>query len=649
MREVMNVKRTRWILWLLLAAPPGPVLAQVAQVPVQTSYQTQDLKRLSIEELMQIDVTTASRRDEMLRETSTAMVVIRQEDLRRAGITTLPEALRLAAGVHAAQVFGQGWAISSRGFNITTANKLLVLIDGRTVYSPVFAGVFWESQDVFLPDVERIEVIRGPGGALWGANAVNGIINVITKAASDTHGTFVRTGLGTENRGFAGVRHGGQLGSGSYRVYGQFRAEDDRDLVSGGSAQDDVQFVQTGFRAESSAQATARWLLQGDLYTARSGLADRDDVRMSGGNLLSRLTRVFSSSSRLQMQLYYDRTNRYVPNQYQGTRDTFDLDVQQQFNIGTRQSFVAGGGARVSHGDDFGNGPGFFFEPRVRTSTLFGAFLQDEISLKPDRLFVTLGAKVERNDFSGLELQPTGRVRVKFNSAHSVWAAVSRAVRMPTRFDTDLRIRIPNTSLLLLTGSETFGSENVISVEGGYRGQPRRWISLDLVGFSNRYTDIRSQELPIAPGTPVVLANTLNTRSAGAEFMTSVQALSRWQLHGSYTYLWKRFYKDPDSRDFSNGVSEANDPAHQFRLRSYVDLGRKTELDATLRFASSLPSPAVDQYAELTLRLGWQPRPGLDFSMIGQNLLHDRHEEFAGATPREYLHRGVHFRVDWRF
>ena len=643
------MKRTRLLLLMLLAVLPGPASAQIAQTPVQASYQTQDLKRLSIEELMQIDVTTASRRDEMLSETATAMVVIRQEDLRRAGITTLAEALRLAAGVHAAQVFGQGWAISSRGFNISTANKLLVLIDGRTVYSPVFAGVFWESLDVFLPDVERIEVIRGPGGALWGANAVNGIINVITKTASDTQGTFVRTGIGTENRGFAGARYGGKAGWGKYRVYGQFRAEDDREFVAGGSAQDDVQFGQSGFRMESTAQATVRWLLQGDVYTARSGLADRDDVKMSGANVLSRFTRAFSPSSRLQMQLYYDRTNRRVPNQYQGTRDTFDFDLQQQFNIGSRQNFVAGGGARASHGDDFGDGPGFFFEPRVRTSTLFGAFLQDEISLKPDRVFVTVGAKVERNDFSGLELQPTGRVRFKIDAKHSLWGAVSRAVRMPTRFDTDLRIRIPNTERLLLTGSDTFESENVVALEGGYRGQPRRWMSVDVVGFSNRYTDVRSQELPSAPGQPVVLGNTLNTRSAGAELMTSVQALPRWQIHGSYTYLWKRFEKDSGSRDFSNGVSEANDPAHQFRLRSYVDLGRKTELDATVRFASALPSPAVERYAELMLRLGWQAQPGLDLSLIGQNLLHDRHEEFAAATPREYLHRGVHFRVDWRF
>jgi len=643
------VIRTRLILLMLLAVLPGPAIAQVAQTPVQTSYQTQDLKRLSIEELTQIDVTTASRRDEMLSETATAMVVIRQEDLRRAGVTTLAEALRLAAGVHAAQVFGQGWAISSRGFNISTANKLLVLVDGRTVYSPVFAGVFWESLDVFLPDVERIEVIRGPGGALWGANAVNGVINVITKTSSDTQGTFVRTGVGTENRGFAGARYGGKVRWGNYRVYGQFRAEDDREFVAGGSAKDDVQFGQSGFRMESTAQATVRWLLQGDVYTARSGLADRDDVKMSGANVLSRFTRAFSPSSRLQMQLYYDRTNRRVPNQYQGTRDTFDVDLQQQFSVGSRQDFVAGGGARVSHGDDFGDGPGFFFEPRVRTSTLFGAFLQDEISLKPDRVFVTVGAKVERNDFSGLELQPTGRVRFKIDAKHSLWAAVSRAVRMPTRFDTDLRIRIPNTERLLLTGSDTFESENVVAIEGGYRGQPRRWMSVDLVGFSNRYTDVRSQELPSAPGQPVVLGNTLNTRSAGAELMTSVQALPRWQLHGSYTYLWKRFEKDPGSRDFSNGVSEANDPAHQFRIRSYVDLGRKTELDATVRFTSALPSPAVERYAELMLRLGWQARPGLDLSLIGQNLLHDRHEEFAAATPREYLHRGVHFRVDWRF
>ena len=643
------MNRIRILFLMTLAVSPGPATAQHLGTGQVTSYQTRDLKRLSIEELSQIDVTTASRRDEMLSETSTAMVVIRQEDLRRAGVTTLPEALRLAAGVHAAQVFGQGWAISSRGFNISTANKLLVLVDGRSVYSPVFAGVFWESLDVFLPDVDRIEVIRGPGGALWGANAVNGIINVITKTASDTQGTFVRTGVGTDSRGFAGVRHGGRLASGSYRAYAQFRAEDDRELVAGGSARDDLQFVQSGFRMESTSQASLGWLVQGDVFVARSGLADRDDVRMSGGNVVSRFTRAFSPSSRLQAQVYYDRTNRRVPQQYQGTRDTFDLDLQQEFSVGSRQNLVAGGGARVSHGDDFGDGPGFFFEPRERTSTLFGAFIQDEIAVKPDRLFVTLGAKVERNDFSGLELQPTSRVRLKLSSRHSVWAAASRAVRMPTRFDTDLRIRIPNTERLLLTGSETFESENVVSVEGGYRGQPRRWLSVDVVGFSNRYTDVRSQELPAALGNPIVLANTLNTRSAGAEVMTSVQALSRWQLHGSYTYLWKRFEKDPDSRDFTNGVSEANDPAHQFRFRSYLDLGRNMELDGVVRFASALPFPVVDRYAELTLRLGWQPRPELDLSVIGQNLLHERHEEFAAATPREYLHRGVHVRIDWRF
>ena len=630
---------------------PAHALASVqhplTQVPLQ--YQTQDLKKLSIEELTQIDVTTASRRLERLSDIPAAVTVIRQDDLRRAGITTLPDALRLVTGVHAAHVFASGWAISARGFNISTANKLLVLIDGRTVYSPVFSGVFWESQDVFLADVDRIEVIRGPGGTLWGANAVNGVINVISKSASETAGGFVRTGVGTENRGYAGVRYGGRLGAGSYRVYGQFRAEDDRELVAGGSAQDHMKFGQAGFRIDSAADAGTRWLLQGDVYSARSGLLDRSDVRLAGGNVLARVSRSFSPTSRFQLQGYYDRTYRRVPVQYKGTHDTFDLDTQHQLLLGRRHDLVFGAGARVWRGDDLGDGPGFFFEPEIRTSWLASAFVQDEVTVRRDRLFVTLGAKIERNDFSGVELQPSARARLRLNPRHTVWGAVSRAVRMPTRFDTDLRIRIPNTSILFLTGTDDFHSENVVAYETGYRVQPLDRMSLDLATFVNRYTDLRSQELPGAPGEPIRLANTLNGRSAGTELSASVQVHPRLRVHGSYTYLWKRFSRDPGSRDATNGVSEANDPTHLWHVRSYFELGRAAELDAVLRFASALPSPAVPAYTDLNLRFGWRLSGRLDLSVIGQNLLQDKHQEFAAGTPPEYVLRGVHVRADWRF
>ena len=636
------------LLSVQLVVAAAPAAAQAPHGQTQVAYQAADLKKLSLEELIEIDVTTASRRSERLSQTSAAVSVIRQEDLRRAGITTLPEALRLAAGVHTAQVFGNGWAISARGFNISTANKLLVAIDGRTVYSPVFSGVFWESQDLMLADVDRIEVIRGPGGSLWGANAVNGVINVITKSTAETIGGVVSVGAGTKSRGFTSARYGGALGAGSYRVYAQFRAEDDRDLVRGGSAHDDLQFGQTGFRLESGADARWRWTVQGDLFSARSGLADRGDIQMAGGNVLGRFRRAFSEQSELQVLTYYDRTYRRVPLQYRASRDTFDIDAQHRLQLSRRHELVFGGGARVSRGDDLGDGPGFFFEPRIRTSTLFSAFAQEEFAVVPDRVFVTAGAKIERNDFSGVELQPTVRARWS-HEQQTLWGAVSRAVRMPTRFDTDLRIRLIGTGRLFLTGNPDFQSENVTAYEGGYRTRLRRWLSVDLAAYVNRYTDLRSQEIPTTVLDPILLANTLTARTAGLEASALFQPLARWQVHGSYAYLWKRFGRDPDSRDVTGGASEANDPAHIFHLRSYLNVGRRLEADATFRFVSALPAPAVRRYAELNARVGWQASPDLDVSLIGQNLLHARHEEFAAGTPREYLHRGVHLRATWQF
>jgi iron complex outermembrane receptor protein len=369
---------------------------------------------------------------------------------------------------------------------------------------------------------------------------------------------------------------------------------------------------------------------------------------MTGGNVLSRFSRAFSSSSELQIQTYYDHTFRRVPLQYRATRHTFDVDAQQRLRLGGRHALVFGGGARISRGDDLGDGPGFFFEPQVRTSHLFSAFAQNEFAVVPGRFFVTTGAKIERNDFSGVELQPTLRARWRV-SRQTIWGAVSRAVRMPTRFDTDLRIRLVGSGRLFLTGSDSFESENVVAYEAGYRTTFKERLSLDVAAYTNRYTDLRSQELPAQFGDPIVLANTLNARTAGVEMTSTVQPLAQWQLQGSYAYLWKRFGREPGSRDATGGVSEANDPAHVFLLRSYVDVGRRMEADAVLRFASALPAPAVRAYTELNIRIGVRLPRGGDLSVIGQNLLHRRHEEFAAGTPREFLHRAVHVRSVWQF
>jgi len=624
----------------------GAALPASAQRPV--SVTAQDLKRLSIEELAELDVTSVSRRVERLSDTAAAVSVVRQDDIRRTGVTTLAEAMRLADGVDVARFDGRTWAISARGFNISTANKLLVLIDGRTVYSPLFAGTFWDVHDTVMADVDRIEVIRGPGGTIWGANAVNGVVNIVTKDASATRGSFVLVSGGTEEHLIASARYGDRLGSaGSYRVYGKYRQRDANRFASGASADDPLQLGLGGFRMDSGDQGDVRWTVQGDMYKGTESLFDREDTDVSGGNLLGRWTRRLSARSEFRAQVYYDRTFRMVPRQFEETRDTFDIDTQHRLTLARRHHIVFGAGFRVTEGDDLGIA-GFAFVPQKRTAKLFSLFAQDEVVVKPARLFLTLGSKFERNDFTGLEVQPTARVRWNAHSTSTVWGAVSRAVRLPTRFDTDLRVFQNNR--LVLSGSEDFESESVIAYEGGYRLRPHARASLDLAVFVNRYDRIRSQEFPSRLGLVVELGNTLNANTTGAELAGAFQAAANWRMQGSYAYLHKSITMDAGSRDLSKGASEGNDPSHLFSMRSYLDLPHGIALDGTLRYVARRPDPVVPAYGELDLRLGWAARPGWELSLIGQNLLHDRHPEFGPPTPLRYeFQRGVFARSTWRF
>ena len=623
------------------------VLALIAAPAfAQSQTQLEELKRLSIEELAETDVTSVSRRSERLVDTPAAVSVITSEDLRRLGVLSVAHALRLAGHLHVSQVSGPQYAISARGFAISTANKLLVMIDGRTVYSPVFAGTFWETQDVVIADIDRIEVTRGPGGAVWGANAVNGVINIITKRAADTRGTFVSASAGSSMLGPWTIRHGGRLGAaGSYRAYAQARFEDSHQLQSGVDARDDFDFGQAGFRIESEQTANGFAILQGDAFTGTTGLIDGREANVAGGNLLARWSRGSSTGGQTTVLGYYDHTYRRVPSQYRGTLDTFDLDAQHTRAHG-RHTLVVGGGYRLYRGDDFGDGPGFFFEPRERVSHRLNLFGQDEFSVGRG-VFITLGSKFERNEFTGFEVQPTLRARWS-GPRRSVWGAVSRAVRVPTRFDTDLRIRFPNSQALLLTGSEAFESETVIAYEAGYRKLYGDRLSVDVAGYVNRYDDLRSQELPSGPGQPIVLANMLNGLTRGVELTTSAQVASWWQAHASYAYHWKELTFDPGSRDATRGASEANDPRHLFKLRSYMN-GGPFEFDVFLRAVGALPQPAVDDYREMDARLGWRVRPGWDLALIGTNLLAPRHLEFRAGTAPELYERSVSLRSIWRF
>jgi iron complex outermembrane receptor protein len=615
----------------------------IAAAQTPRSGRLEELKQLSIEELVDTDVTTASRRIERLADVAAAVTVITSEDLRRMGVMTLPEALRLAGHLHVAQVSGPQYVVSARGFAITTTNKLLVLIDGRTVYSPVFGGTFWEAQDIVVADIERIEITRGPGGSVWGANAMNGVINVISKKAADTRGTFVNLAAGSSVLGPYAIRHGGRLGNaGSYRAYAKVRFEDAHQLLSGADAKDDFDFGQAGFRIESDQAGSSMMFVQGDMYTGTTGLPNDTEANISGGNLLARWTQNYGDHSS-SVQGYYDHTYRRVPGQYRGVLNTLDVDAQHQWHTG-RNQLVFGAGYRRYDGDDLGDGPGFFFDPRERTSNRFNVFAQNELHVAGG-FFVTAGSKFERNEFTGFEIQPTLRARWT-GSKQSVWGAVSRAIRVPTRFDTDLRIRVPNNTLVL-TGNIDSESEDLLAYEAGYRRQLFERFSIDIAGYVNRYDDLRTQE--VRPGRPVLLANMMNGLSRGLESAAVAQVLPRWQVHASHAYLWKELTFDAGSADVTRGVSEANDPRHMFKLRSYITATNRLEIDTFYRNYGSLPGPAVDAYQELDTRIGFRIGPGWDLSIIGHNLLHERHVEFRGGTPPETYERSLSLRSVWRF
>jgi iron complex outermembrane receptor protein len=636
------------LLCLCLSWPAAAQPSGRPQPPESTT--SQDLKRLTIEELSELDVTSVSRRVERLSQTAAAISVVRQDDIRRTGVMSLAEVMRIADGLDVARADGRNWNVTARGFNIVTANKLLVLMDGRTLYSPLFAGTFWDVQDTVMADVDRIEVIRGPGGSIWGANAMNGVINIITRDASQSHGSAVMIAAGDENQLIASARHGGRIGAGgSYRVYGKFRKIGANVFANGESAEDPLQLGLLGFRYDSNSAHASHWSVQASAYGGTESEIERDDTEVAGGFGQFRWVRRLSPSAQFQVNGYYDNTYRRVPGQFYEDRHTSEVDVQHQTALGRRHQLIAGGQFRVSTARTIGS-EFFLFEPERRTNTVGGVFVQDEIALKP-QLSLILGSKFESNDYTGLEVQPTGRLRWTAGESQTLWGAVSRAVRLPTRFDTDLRIRIPSGGLFL-AGSDGFKAESVVAYEGGYRIRPAAGVALDFAAFVNRYDNLRSQEVTFAaePNATVLLANMLNAVTSGVEAAATVQLLDRWRVHGSYAYLHKDLSFDPGSRDRSGGADEGNDPGFFVSLRSYLDLPHGLALDGLFRYVDDRPSPVVPSYASLDLRLGWAVRPGWELSLVGQNLLDDSHAEFGAPTVRRSeFERGFYVRSTWRF
>ena len=628
-------------LGLICFAEPG-----FAQQP-DSSASAAALKKLSIEQLMNLEVTSVSRRPERLAQVASAIQVITQQDIRRSGASSLPEALRLATNLQVAQVNSRDWAISARGFNSTTANKLLVLIDGRTVYTPLYSGVFWDVQDVPLGDVDRIEVISGPGATLWGANAVNGVINVITKRARETQGLVVSGGGGTELRGFGTTRYGGALGSHvNYRIYGKGWAREPSVLPGGQDATDDWHMEQAGFRLDWDASTINQVTMQGDLYNGRISQATAGDIAVSGGNVVAKWSHTVSANSAVTAQLYYDRTNRNIPGTFGEDLDIYDVDLQHATRLGARHDVVWGLGYRLIN-DRVANSALLAFLPPHVTRQWFTGFVQDEIALIPDRLHVALGTKVEHNDYTGYEIQPSGRVSWRLSPSGTLWAAVARALRTPSRIDRELFF--PGQPPYFIAGGPGFHSEEELAYELGYRHQ-RGALALSVATFYSRYHGLRSVEQVNPPTpSPAVIANGQYGESYGAEVTADYLITKGWRVRAGHTELRIHIWPNPGSTDTTRGASESQTPDRQFFLFSSLDLPAHLRLDAGMRAIDDITRQQVPGYAELNAKLTWQPTPQLDLSLVGQNLLHDRHAEFGAPATRREIERGVYGLVEWRF
>lgn len=640
---------------------------QTADVVAQ--YNTRELMDMSLQDLMNLKIFSVSRRPEKLAESASAIQVITADQIRRSGATSIPEALRLATNLSVAQQNSHEWVISARGFSSDVGNKLLVLIDGRTVYTPLFSGVFWDRQNYLLEDIERIEVISGPGGTLWGANAVNGVINIITRSANQTQGLFVEAGGGTALNHIGGARYGGWLNEHtSYRVYGQHFDRDDETLSNGDRGNDAWEMQQSGFRTDSRLGGQDSLTVQGDYYRNTSSLLHGEESETEGANMLGRWTHKLSKTSNTILQLYYDKTKLVLPvpnlvvnnmefapaGVFKDTLETFDLDFQQEFAPFRNQIVVWGVGYRYTR-DDVGNAPSLAFYPEHLEQELWSAFIQDEIALIGEKVRMAIGTKVEKNEYTDYEWEPNIRLQWRMTQDHQVWASASRAVRMPSRIDR--HIAQPSRDyLVILAGGPDFESEYVNAYELGYRGKLGARAAISVALFYNEYRDVRSTNLTPATILPFFFENNLEAETRGVELSADIEILRWFRMKVGYTYLHEDVSVKKGEYDFNNALNETADPEHQVSLRSSFDIGRDVELDIGYRWVDRLPTnnagvlTYVPLYSELDIRIGWMPMPSLEFSLVGQNLLHDHHHEFGvpGDFQQE-VGRNVYGKVQWRY
>ncbi len=629
-----------------------------------TPQSIDDLKALSIAELLDVHVTSVSRRPQKASNAAAALFVITREDIRRSGLSSVPELLRMVPGVQVARIDASKWAVSARGFNGRYSNKLLVQKDGRTLYSPLYSGVYWDVQDTPLDDIERIEIIRGPGATLWGANAVNGVINIITRPAHATDGGLLTVDVGTQERD-ATLRHGGALGdSGSYRVYAKGFERDQGRFFSGKRAHDDWRNHQFGFRADIDLDDIDTLTLQGDLYdgsagaTIVEGQTERTvDSDTSGGNLLLRWTRQFDDDTGIELQTYVDYTDRRNWS-LDVRRSTYDIDLQHYFSLGARHNLIWGAGLRHTRDHIHPiHGGVLTFDPQRREDTTFSGFIQDEITVVDDVLQLIVGSKIEHNDYTGWELQPNIRGLWNIDQHTTAWAAISRAVRTPSRVESDVIIRTP---FAVAMGDDDVDSERLTAVELGLRIRPAANLSFDLATFYNRYDDLFTVEQTGLPGPPPArfsFDNLMDAESYGIELAANWDLSTDWRMKLAYT----GYTIDLDLRDASTDVEAERDndrtPHHQLTLRSLFDLRHDLEFDTHLYYVDTPSHTDVSSYVRLDARLGWRVSRDLDLSLSGHNLLDSAHPEFvefSGDADNQGLRstqaeRAILLQAKWRF
>ncbi|UXI70047.1 TonB-dependent receptor plug domain-containing protein [Tahibacter amnicola] len=629
-------RRNRWSGTAMALAYSLAALPAVAEVP-----DIGDLADLSLEQLGDIEVISVNRRAERLVHAPASVFVITREDVRRSGANSIPEALRLAPTLQVARIRASEYAISARGFNTTTTNKLLVLIDGRTVYTPLYSGVFWDAQDVLLEDIERIEVLSGPGGTLWGSNAVNGVINIVTRAASATQGLLVASAVGT-HEDKAALRIGGTLpGNGAYRLYAKYLDRDSSILANGRKTFDAAQNAQVGFRTDWS-NGTDDYTVQGDAY---SGVADHPvtrDRRIEGANLLARWHRRSDTGAQARLQCYVDRTERLIPGTFAETLDTVDIEFQHALAPNGRHQWSWGAGHRYSR-DDVTNSAGLAFIPGEKSLRWTNVFVQDDLALG-ERMTLSLGAKWERNVYTGTEFLPSMRARWKVADARTLWAAVSRAVRAPSRIDRDFFL--PGQPPFVLAGGPEFQSETADVAELGYKAEASQLLSYSLTAFHHRYDDLRSFE-PVAPGR-YVFGNRQEGTSYGLEGWLRWQPLPRWTLGAGFVELRKDLRQKPGSGDPTGTRSNGNDPEHQWKLRSTIALSPSQDLDLHLHHVGRLPDPSVPSVTALDLRWEWRVHDALAVSLTVQNLTDAQHREFGALATGSFFERSALLNLEWR-